>query len=260
MHGKPLNRQHRTDGSQIILLMLRLLPLKGNTMNYRKHIAIMMISLGLAACQSKTEQEPAAPAETVAPQASTHETVIPDANMPLPVRQTQAPSAAIAKPSDKAVSSTPKKTVIHAATKAKAKSAAIPPKPASTVASNVMHKATPAGKTGVVDMHALNKCKACHNFSAKAKVGPGLGKGNGIPGIFERKAGTFPGFKYKFTKYVTGDAWVWDAAHLREWICNSKKAVKKFTGNTNAKTKMPPQHICDPAKQDAVIAALQSIS
>jgi len=101
---------------------------------------------------------------------------------------------------------------------------------------------------------AWSKCKACHNFTAKKKVGPGLA------GVFGRKAGTAPGFKYKFMKYVKGDAWSWDEAHLRKWMCNSKKAVKEFTGNKKAKTKMPPQKICDKAKQDKVIAKLKSLS
>jgi len=99
---------------------------------------------------------------------------------------------------------------------------------------------------------AWSKCKACHNFTAKKKVGPGLA------GVFGRKAGADPKFKYKFTKY--GSDWSWDEAHLRDFICNSKKAVKKFTGNKKAKTKMPPQKICDPAKQDEVIAKLKSSS
>ncbi|MDQ6960001.1 MAG: cytochrome C [Mariprofundaceae bacterium] len=101
---------------------------------------------------------------------------------------------------------------------------------------------------------AWSKCKACHNFTAKKKVGPGLA------GVFGRKAGTFPGFKYKYMKYVKGDAWSWDEAHLRKWMCNSKKAVKEFTGDKKARTKMPPQKICDPAKQDEVIAKLKSVS
>jgi len=101
---------------------------------------------------------------------------------------------------------------------------------------------------------AWGKCKACHNFTNKNKVGPGLA------GIVGRKAGTAPGFKYKFTKYIKGNAWAWDEAHLRKWMCNSKKAIKVFTGNKKAKTKMPPQKICDPAKQDEVIAKLKSIS
>ena len=112
---------------------------------------------------------------------------------------------------------------------------------------------------------AWSKCKACHNFTAKKKVGPGWGKGDtghGMqPGVFGRQAGTSPGFKYKFTKYIeSGKAWHWDAAHLRKWMCNSKDAVKEFTGNPKARTKMPPQKVCDPAKQDAIIAFMKSIS
>jgi len=111
-----------------------------------------------------------------------------------------------------------------------------------------------------VDIRALARCTSCHYLSARAKVGPGLGRGNGIPGVFKRKAGTFPGFKYRYMTYVKGPGWIWDGAHLREWICNSRQAIKKFTGNTKAKTMMPPQHVCDPAKQNAVIAALRFIS
>lgn len=108
---------------------------------------------------------------------------------------------------------------------------------------------------------AWAKCKACHNFTAKKKVGPGLGKGDGIPGVFGREAGTFPGFHYKFTKSIpAGKAWHWDEAHLRKWMCNSKDAIKEFTGDSGAKTKMPPQHVCKPGDQDEVIAKLKSIS
>jgi len=113
----------------------------------------------------------------------------------------------------------------------------------------------------IADAAAWSKCKACHNFTPKKKVGPGLGKGNGIPGVFNREAGTFPKFRYKFTKYIkAGSAWNWDEAHLRKWMCNSKNAIKEFTGNDKARTKMPPQKVCDPAKQDEVIAKLKSIS
>lgn len=97
-----------------------------------------------------------------------------------------------------------------------------------------------------------SKCKACHNFADKNAVGPGL------KGVFGRKAGTHPGYKYKFTKYIKGDAWTWDEEHLRAWMNNSKKAIKKFTGNKHAKTKMPPQHVKG-KKADAVIAFLKGL-
>jgi len=63
----------------------------------------------------------------------------------------------------------------------------------------------------------------------------------------------------KYSDAVKSGAWNWDEAHLREWMCNSKKAVKKFTGNDKAKTKMPPQKICKAEKQDEVLAKLKSL-
>ena len=99
---------------------------------------------------------------------------------------------------------------------------------------------------------AEGKCKACHKFSDANSVGPGL------KGIIGRKAGTHPGFNYKFTKYIKGEPWTWDETHLRKWILNSKKAIREFTGNKKAKTKMPPQHVKG-KKADEVIAFLKSL-
>jgi len=99
------------------------------------------------------------------------------------------------------------------------------------------------------DAAAWKKCKACHNFTAKKKVGPGL------KDVVGRHVGIMKGMKY--SKALAGGDWVWDEDHLREWMCNSKKAVKKFTGNDKAKTKMPAQKICDHDKQDEVLAKLK---
>jgi cytochrome c len=117
------------------------------------------------------------------------------------------------------------------------------------------------------DAHAAvwGKCKACHNFTPVNKVGPGLGKGmlNGKeePGDYMRVAGTHPGFHYEFAQYIpAGKAWHWDEDHLRQWMCNSKEAIKKFTGNPDARTRMPPQHVCDKADQDQVLAKLKEIA
>jgi len=99
---------------------------------------------------------------------------------------------------------------------------------------------------------AEEKCKVCHKFTDQNFVGPGL------KGVFGRKAGTHPGYKYKFTKYLKGDAWTWDEESLRAWINNSKKAVKKLTGNKKAKTSMPPQHVTG-ADADAVITFLKGL-
>ncbi len=94
------------------------------------------------------------------------------------------------------------------------------------------------------------KCKACHNFSAKGKVGPGL------LGVFGRDAGTAD-FK-KYSNPVKAGGWKWDEEHLRAWICNSKKAIKEFSGDKKAKTKMPPQKMCG-EKGDAIIAFLKQL-
>ncbi len=101
---------------------------------------------------------------------------------------------------------------------------------------------------------AWRKCLACHTFSSANRVGPGLA------GVFGRRAGAVAGFQYRFTRYIHGQAWVWDEAHLRAWMCNSRKAVQEFTGDAHAKTKMPPQHVCDPAAQESVLSKLRSIS
>jgi len=98
---------------------------------------------------------------------------------------------------------------------------------------------------------AEKKCKSCHNFSEKHKVGPGL------KGIVGMKAGKQDGFKY--SDDLASATFTWDDASLRTWMCNSKDAIKELTGNAKAKTKMAPQKICDAAAQDEVIAALKAI-
>lgn len=99
---------------------------------------------------------------------------------------------------------------------------------------------------------AESRCKSCHSFTDKNKNGPGL------KGVFGRTAGTHAGYKYKFTKYIKGEPWVWDEEHLRAWMLDSRKAVKKFTGNPKAKTKMGPQHVKG-AKADEIIAFLKGL-
>jgi len=94
------------------------------------------------------------------------------------------------------------------------------------------------------------KCRACHDFGAKNKVGPGL------KGIVGRKAGTFPGFKY--SDALKNANWVWDEDHLRKWMHNSKKAIREFTGNPKAKTKMGKQNVKG-KKADKIFAFLKTI-
>jgi len=218
----------------------------------------------LTACQSQTEQTSAPQESTSPPAIATKVTPAPDKQASMPA---SAPSTAPASqttvtaehlPVHQPVATAPAHVATPSVTQPVTQVVKAPkqkPRPATTATNKTV------AQTVSVDLSVLNKCKVCHSLKAKLKVGPGLGKGNGIPGIFGRKAGTFPGFKYKFTKYIKpGKAWVWDEEHLRQWECNSKNAVKAFTGDAKARTKMPPQHLCDPAKQDAVIAALRSIS
>jgi len=230
-------------------------------MNYQQCFAMILVVFSLAACQSETEQSPA-PQQAASPPAVAGKTA-PGLNKQTPVpapapraiHSTQSLGAAEhpQAPAHQAVVTTPAHSNMPIAVQV---SGALAVKHHPTVVSNKQ-----ATQTLSADLSALNKCKACHSIKAKIKVGPGLGKGHGIPGVFGRKAGTFPGFKYKFTQYIKpGKAWVWDEEHLRQWECNSRKAIKIFTGDAKARTKMPPQHICNPDKQDAMIAALRSIS
>ena len=94
------------------------------------------------------------------------------------------------------------------------------------------------------------KCKACHSFEATHSVGPGLA------GVVGRKTGgtDFGGY----SDVLKSGAWVWDEEHLREFINDSNAAVKKFSGNADAKSKMPPQKLTG-EKADEVINFLKGL-
>lgn len=94
------------------------------------------------------------------------------------------------------------------------------------------------------------RCRACHSFDSKDAMGPGLG------GIFGRKAGSKEGFAYGDS--MKNADWVWDEEHLRKWIYSSQEAIKEFTGDPNAKTKMPDYKFKD-AKADEIIEFLKSL-
>ena len=131
-----------------------------------------------------------------------------------------------------------------------------PPTPKPVAISHPAAPAVPvvaAGPSGdaVKGKSLAKKCAACHNFTAKKKVGPGL------KGIVGRKAGIMPDMKYSADLAAGG--WVWTAEHIAMWDCNSKKAIKVLSGNPAARTKMPPQRICDPQKQADLIAFLKTL-
>lgn len=94
------------------------------------------------------------------------------------------------------------------------------------------------------------RCLACHNFSEKAKVGPGLA------GIYGRKAGTQP---FRYSEALKQADWVWDDEHLAAWVCDARDAIRRFSGNPQAKTKMPKLGICDADKQADLIAFLKTL-
>ncbi len=94
------------------------------------------------------------------------------------------------------------------------------------------------------------KCKACHDFGAKNKVGPGL------KGIMGREAGSTD-FK-RYSKGMKKGGWTWDEEHLRAWLSDGKKAIKDFTGDAKAKTTMPPQRLKG-AKLDKMIEFLKGL-
>ena len=95
------------------------------------------------------------------------------------------------------------------------------------------------------------KCKSCHNFDSSHKVGPGLA------GIVGKAAGSTDFAKY--SKDLKAGGWNWDEEHLRAWMCKSKDAIKEFSGNPKAKTKMANQKVCKAKHQDEVIAFLKGL-
>ena len=106
---------------------------------------------------------------------------------------------------------------------------------------------------GVAQAGPEARCAMCHEFHSDVnRVGPSL------KSVFGRKAGTARGFAYMFTKYVKGEPWAWDEAHLRAWMDDARQAIKDFTGNPHARTRMPALHVRG-ADADAVIAFLKQL-
>jgi cytochrome c len=225
-----------------------------------KQFCIAAALLLLAGCQQSstpnTAAQPSAPSAT--------QTVPAPASPPATSSATAQPAAA-AKPGEavQPPATTPAPGAAPSAPVATRQPSPAPvaPKPAApTTPSEPAATAGDAAKGKLI----AGKCAACHNFTAKKKVGPGWGKGdtgNGMqPGIFGREAGTSPGFKYKFTEYIKpGMGWKWDEVHIRAWDCNSAKAIREFTGDPNAMTRMPPQNVCDKADQDDLIAFMKTL-
>jgi cytochrome c len=77
----------------------------------------------------------------------------------------------------------------------------------------------PAPSAPGLDTLFRTQCGTCHTLSAKEppRQGPPLG------GVFGRKAGSAPGFKYS-TGFADA-AFDWDAQHLDAWLTNPQAVI-----------------------------------
>ncbi len=96
------------------------------------------------------------------------------------------------------------------------------------------------------------RCKVCHTFKegGKHKIGPNLFA------IVGRPAGSTD-FK-RYSKALKKGGWTWNEDNLQEWLCDTRKAIKKLSGDDHAKSKMPPQKICG-EKAETIISFLETL-
>jgi len=90
----------------------------------------------------------------------------------------------------------------------------------------------------------VTSCGTCHTVEpgAAPRQGPSL------LGVFGRKAGTLDGFK--FSEPLKTADWVWDEAHLDQWIENAQAMRPGVT---------MPYRQADPAKRAKVIEYLKTL-
>ena len=82
----------------------------------------------------------------------------------------------------------------------------------------VLGMASPAA--AISGEKVFKKCKACHSLQeGKNKMGPSL------HGLFGRKAGTVP--KYRYSKALKNSGIVWSEETLDDWLSGPKNLVKK---------------------------------
>jgi len=104
---------------------------------------------------------------------------------------------------------------------------------------------------GIAGSPQLAKCTSCHSATHKVKMC------TGFAGLYGSPAGKAEGVR--FSEAFKNADWNWDDEHLRKWMCNSKNAIKEFSGDETAKTRMPNMKICNPEMQDEVLAALEKL-
>ncbi|RMH59678.1 MAG: cytochrome c [Zetaproteobacteria bacterium] len=232
-------------------------------------LILLSVLMTLAACQGNDVPERAAP-PTAAPAQSRVQPSRPQSAVavrkPEPAQTARQvrealsqskPADAKAAPTAKAVASVSSiangnaaqgKVLARKSESADAKAAPTESSAAKPVATTV---SSPANGDAARGKALARKCQACHNFNDRRKVGPGLA------GIVGRKVGIMPDMQY--SRALKAGGWQWDEAHLAAWICDSKAAVKRFTNDAGARTKMPAQRICDPKQQADLIAFLKTI-
>jgi len=220
----------------------------------KKTLYVMVLaSLALAACQGEQPAPTQSSSNVTAPVAAVVEKSTPaEKTQPATINEN---AVAVTK----APVSTTAQRMHEAATQAHAAMASQLQTLKTAAPVKIAEKATDAAPVQAVAMvgnatrgkSIARKCQACHRFTDKRKVGPGL------KGIVGRKAGIMPDMKY--SPALKAGGWVWTEQALSAWDCNSKKAVKVLSGNPAAKTKMPAQHICDAAKQADLMAFLKTL-
>lgn len=101
---------------------------------------------------------------------------------------------------------------------------------AAAVLPSAGHAEGDAGKGEKV----FNKCRACHSLAeGKRKVGPSL------HGLFDRKAGDFPGYSHSPDLVAAGDAIdPWNEEHFKAYLPDPKSYIGGLIGKDAAKTKM----------------------
>lgn len=87
------------------------------------------------------------------------------------------------------------------------------------------------------------QCAACHAIDSNNGAGPGL------QGVYGRKAGSYPGFR--FSRAMKGADYSWDAKALDAYLADPQKAMP---GNL-----MPFSGISDPRQRADLIAYLKML-